>query len=1058
MLGASCLVKDTQLKNDLSDLVQYVGFDRIVNGKDASLGSIYNVIRKAGIEVDLQTVGFIYNEVLPKEYSQFQSDQEVNDYTLKSFNDAIRRAALLEQKETKEQQIGEDAPEIYVTNGILNMFYNSEMPDEKTQSDMLKMQNALWKGVQRKLKLPESKKPNNKSEWKDILNQALGYEELGLRDLNGRLNSISDLYNAMREQLGEALSEAQQQADPSNFERLNEMVNGLEASTYSLLFSKKEAKQLLDDIMKESGFGKELKNGKTILDWNKLAGDIGSIQDLRENVQRVLEDNGYNQDVIDGVKLSLENEFNDLQARMLEKLAKELSKREGALNRETTNKSDLRRLAELNNLGIFDSQHDRLLYNLLGVGELQQQDMEDLKQIAQAASNLYRKIDNDYGSKSEIFASREFQSLNRLINGIIQRNINKKNILLKIISWVNNYYAVYLSGLLSGPLTIMENKLSGVKEWFAPVITGRGLKKEDFEVYRSMMADVTARGQAYGEEIGSFAPRELYTNIIEWNWGKGILGKGTSPKEKAESLLYGATIPARVGLLAFDSANKVIITNSTFKNAIYSALTQGENKMTKEDAIKFMSEALYGESFDNAKKRAKELLEMINADLPDKYKKPINNNTINVLANDIVKANLNANGALTNEVIEAAYKSSYHVAGYGLGHEPNNLLSKGIKGLRTIMNEKDKRLAAEKKWNQLAFHRFITAFTNNIVIRFTGGATNWVFLRLESLGVGLVTGYLGKWVHGSKIDFDDKKAIQESIKNMMNDRNKIGRALVGLSYAAIFYMVGYALYGGEDDKEKKKKLEALNKRKDELKKTNYRDFDGGATEKAEKVAEQEAQIKELETSMSVMKRIKKDWMKSRIFKKTAPDVMLIQYYMGTEKNELMAATRYVQNTYGLGSDFSTASKIQDASALGYKGELDAGYGQLASIAGDKFGVPLWRAGKDWFKLGKWIAGGKVSSDYKAPASAADGMWGGGMLEDLGVYKRNPAITILPGIGAKGYELFKAKGITNMTDLKKTPDWWNATYTNDAGNEVYILNATDRIKAKEAAKEWFGETK
>lgn len=1046
MLGVSCLIKNTQLRDDLKDLVEYIGYNQISTGKDASLASVYNIIRKAGIEVDLQTVGHIYNEALPKEYSQFMSDQQVWDYTAKSFNDAVKRAALLEEKESKEQQIGEDAPEIYVTNGILNMFYNTEVPDETTESDLLKMQNALWKGIQRKLNLSDKQKPKDQREWKDVLNQALGYEQLGLTDLQGRLNSISDLYNAMRDQLSEAISQVNQQADPATFQRLNDMINGLEASTYSLLFSKGEAKRLLDEMMKEAGFGKTLKNGKTILDWNKLAGDVGSIQDLRENVQRVLEDNGYGQDVIEGVKNSLENEFNELHARILEKADNELSKREKGLDRETSTKSDLRRLAELNNLGIFEGAHDRILHNLLGIGELQQQDMEDLKQLAQAASNLYREIDKNYGS--EVFASRQFQAIQRHIDSIIGRNINNKTVLLKILSAIKNFFDIYLTGLLSGPLTILENLWSGVKEMFVPTLLGAGINKEDAQIYWRMLSDVTRRGQSFGEEVGSFAPRELYTNTLKWKW------KGGTVKEKAESLLFGITIPARVGLLGFDSANKVTITNKTFKNAIYKALIQKgrPGTMKPEDAKRFMNEALYGQSFEDAKKQAKEIIEKTNKDLADKFKIPVNNNTITTLANDLVKANLNANGALANDVIEAAYKSSYHVAGYGLGHEPNNYFSRQIKILRNDMRKEEQRLASEKDWNGLAIHRFKSSFVNNIIIRFAGGATNWMYLRVQSgWGLGLVTGFLGKW--NKDIDFENQKTIQQSIKDIQNARNKIGRAVVGLSVTAFSYMLGYALYGDKEDKEKEKKIEELKKKRKQVSGTDYRKFKGGAEEKQGQLGNIDLEIKNLEIATSTMKGIKSDWMASRIFKKTAPDVMLLHYYLDTEKNDIIAVSKYVQNTYGVGGQFSGGAKVQEAAELGWKGDTEAAKGQLSSIAGDKFGVPLWRAGKDWFKLGKWIGGGEVSSDYQAPSNFTDGLWGGGMLEDLGFYERNPPITILPGVGEKAYERFEEKGIKSINDLNKNPEWWNMTYENENGKQVFILNATDRVKAREAAKKY-----
>jgi hypothetical protein len=1042
MTGVTCLAKNTQLQQDLKDIVEYIAYDSIGRGKDATVASVYNTIRKSGIEIDLQSVGHIYNEVLDKNYQQIMSDQEVNDYMLKSFNDSIQRAALLEQRQPKEQQIGEDAPEVYVTNGILNMFYNSEMPNEDTQSDMLKMQNALWKGVQRKLKLPDSQKPKNDEQWRDILGKALGYEQLGMTDLNGRLNGISDLYNAMRDELNTAMSEAKRQADPATYERLQEMVNGLESTTYSLLFSGKEARKLLDEMMKEAGFGKTLSNGTTILDWNKLAGGIGSVQDIRDNVEQVLSDNGYSQDVIDGVKNSLVNEFTELQTRILEKSDKELSKREKALDREATSKSDLRRLAELNNLGIFNGAHDRVLYDLLGVGELQQDDIQDLKQISIAASNLYREVDKNYGS--EVFASRQFQALQRSIDGIIARNINDKNKLLKALSLIKNFFDVYLTGLLTGPLTILENLWSGVKEMFVPTIMGAGLNKQDAQLYWKMLADVTSRGQQFGEEIGSFAPRELYVNSLQWKW------KGATAKEKAESLLFALTIPARVGLLGFDSANKVTITNKTFKNAIFKALTQ--QGMSKEEAKKFMNEALYGQSFEDAKQQARELMEKTNNDLPDKYKVPINNNTITTLANDLVKANLNANGAITKEVLEAAYKSSYHVAGYGLGHEANNPLSGQIKSWRSNMRKEEERLAKEKNWDKLAMHRLKSTFVNNIVIRFTAGATNWLYLRIQSAGLGLATGFMGDW--NKDIDFESKESIQQSIKDIQNARNKIGRALVGISYMTLSYMLYYAISGGDDDEDKKNRLSELNKKRDELKKTNYREFDGGAGEKAQQVSDIDKEIKSLEEATSVMKSIKKDWMGSRLFKKVAPDVLLLHYYLDTEKNKYLGAVKFVQGAYGLGSQYSSDAKITEAGKLYWKGDTDAGTGILSSIAGDRFGVPLWRAGKDWFKLGKWIGGGKVASDFEAPHNFADGLWGGGMLEDMGLYDKDPAITILPGIGGKGYEKFKAKGITNMSDLKG--NWWESTFTDENGNDKYILNATDRIKAKEAAEKYKAE--
>lgn len=1043
MLGVGCLVKNTALLQDLKDLVSYIGFEQVANGESATVKDVYNVIRNSDIEVDLQSVGYIYNEAIPKDYKQFQSNEEVDDYVLKNYKDAIERAAMLESGVT-EKTVGEDKPEMYVVNGLLNMFTNANTESVSTQSDMLKMQNELWNGIQRKLNLPETSKPKTNEDWKQILEKALGYEELGLTDLSGKLNSISDLYEAMRVQLNDAGKELIRKGDYAEVERWFEMVDALEASTYSLLFSKGEAKELLNGMMKEAGFVKKLNNGEEILDWNKLAGNIGSLQDLIDNATKVLKDNGFNADVIDGVVKSLENEFTELQAKILENATKKLASQEKRLGVSIDKKSDLKRLAEINNLGVFESAHDKLVYNLISVPELQQQDIEDLKILADAASELFREVEKNYGS--DIYASRHLQTIQRSIDEIVARNINNKSRLMKIVNGIKKFFDLFLTGLLMRPFTILENLYSGIKEVLVPTIMGKGLKKQDLEIYRKMLSDVTIRGQAYGEEIGNFSPQELYTNTLKWKWNfKDWSKQGIGDKRRA--LTYALMLPGRVGLLGMDSANKVTITNKIFNNSVYQALTQ--QGMSKEDATRFMNEALYGKSFEDAKNQAKEMIDKINQSLPDRLKVPVNSRTITTFANDLVKHNLNANGALSNEVIEAAYKSAYHVAGYGLGHEANNWLSSGIKQYRNRRKSEEKRLLKEKNWNKLAVHRLKDTFLNGMIIRFTGGATNWMYLRFQSgLGVGLATGFMGNW--NGDIDFTDKKTVQASIKDIQNRRNMIGRSVVGISATAMAYMLGYAIYGsGGGSDEDKAEVARLEAERDKIEKMKPSEWKNKKQTRAQKLTEIGLELQAAQRQLSAYKRIKNDYMTNKLFKKVAPDIMLLHYYMDTEKSDYLSALKYVEQTTGLGSGFSTQSKVLQASELAYKRDYDGANGTLASIAGERFGVPTWQSYKEWGKLFKWVGGGQVSSDYKKPTEFSEGLWGGGALEDLGFFKRNATITNLPGIGGKSYEKFKAKGIEKINDLKANPEWFNMK--DEDGK--YILDKDDREKAKKGFEEY-----
>jgi len=689
-------------------------------------------------------------------------------------------------------------------------------------------------------------------------------------------------------------------------------------------------------------------------------------------------------------------------------------------------KSDLRRLAELNNLGIFQSAHDRLLNSVIGISDLQQQDLADLEQLAKAASNLYREIDKSYGS--DVFASSALQSIQRHIDRIIQRNINNKTLLLKIISAIKNFFDIYLTGLLMAPLTITENFISGIKEIAAPMFLGKkGVSKGDFQLYKSVLVDVLQRGQSFGEEVGSFAPRELYSNTLQYKW------KGATKKELAESVLNVLMTPARIGLLGFDSANKAVITNKVFYNAMYQSLKQ--HGSTDEQATEILSRALNGMSYKRAMVNARNILQNLNTQLPVKAQIPINKNTIVRLANDLVKANLNSNGAITNEMIESTLKGAYHVAGYGLGHEANNFLSQGVKGIRDAMMKKEQQFVQDKDWKGLAWQRAKGTFVNSVVLKFTGGATNWLWLRAQSgLGLGLATGFLGKW--NSDLEFKNKDTIKQSIKDVQGARNQIGRALTGLSFAALGYTLYFAMGGGSDDQRKRKRLKDLQ--------------DMGNKQSKEELAE----MKQLKLDLSLYKQIKSNYQGNRIFKKGAPDLMLLHYYMDINDDAFQGALDYAINTGGLSSDYSTSGKIGNAMKLVKRGDTEGAGGEIGSLLGNQAGVPLWRAYKEWYKMADWISGSNVSSDFKKPSNFVEGLWGGGAAEDIGIFKRNSSITILPGVGEKSYDRFKEKGYSNMNDLKKNPDWYNETYINENGNEVYILDKNAREKAKEGADKWF----
>lgn len=1223
----TCLLKDTQLKEALFDVIELNAYDRLKTGKGASIESIYSDLRKAGVEVDLPTVGEIYRSVLPRDNADFTSDTDIDDFVLRTWNNAINNLIPAEESEsdeivrTGEEQIGQQKPEAKVVELVLNALYNDVAIDERTKSDMKVLQDALWKGMQRKLGKLSTAKPTQKS-MEELIDESLAWEDLGIRDLDGRLNSISDLFNAMRNELAKAGDELRLLSSPEIIDRYNEYVRNLENATYNLLFTEKAAKQIRNDALKKAGYGKDV-NGRTVLDWNKLAAYTGSVADLRAAAHDAFTAAGYSQDVVERLKDTLEQEFYELRADIVEKqqnqkekfaaegkklvledaglnqllggktmaewikdqqietiedlakkskealdktnyipavkqriqqrlndffrdnyakvteqearqaikdiigdktviewikangiqnqnelndaLAKalagrnispqndalirsefnrildidqrankELAGREKQREKEySPKKSDLQRLVELYHLGIFKNSHDKLLYDILGVDDLQQADIADMENLSAAASDLARRVVdvNGYNLTNDQFVARRLQYIQRHIQSIIDRNIKNKTKLSRILKHIANFMDLMLTGLLAGPVTMLQNMFSGIKsvltgvrfnstkekiikqgdQYFlktafgttgpfatrkeakANMIDLSGKTKQSAELYWAMLKDVSATGQSYGEEIGSFAARELFSNTLQWKWGQGLLGKGTTLKDKAKSVLFAFTLPARIGLLAFDSANKASLTNKTFYNMVYESLVK--RGMNRQEAAQYMNEMLYGQSWEDAKAKAKKILEQNNSLLEPKFRSKVTSAEIATLANDIVKANLNVQGEIVgSDVLEAALKGSYHVAGLGLGHEPNNPLSRAIKNLRDRSKQQEDKFIKNKDWDNLVAHRTKNLLINGFAIRFMGGATNWLVLRAkEGLGLGLLSGGLGVALN-KEIDYADKASLQHQMREREKARNDIARAFIGLSYTALAYAIGAGVTGGGDDDDEKAELARLEKKKQKT----QRDYE---------------RIDELKQKTSVYARIKANTGRDRLFRSMAPDIMLIDYYSDTEPDVLAGAIKYVDRTYYGNDKFSVGSKLEEAGRLYAQGDRGAAQGTLMSIIGDRIQVPFWRASKEYYRVvTNAFTGDKIPPPKYQPATTWDeGLFGGGTLQDLGIYKRNSKITLVPGVGIKSYEKFSKLGIEKMSDLEE--GWWNKHYQGS-----FILAADDRAKAKKFWNEYKKMTK
>lgn len=993
MLKINCLLAHTDVIDDMKAAVEMIAMERAAAGRKATLDVVYNDIRSAGIEVDLRTTALMYSEVLPDNAEFFSSMDEIDQVIGKDVSDTIRKIVLNEPV-SGEQQIGKMSPEEHVANGIANVFYNQIKTGKKTDSVAKTLQDAMLRGAKRLLKdVSGAKTPETKEGYRDIIQRALGLESKGLTDINGKLNGIRDLFAATQEELKKISGAIEDSDDYALQEQWQEYLNGFEEAAYSLLFSKQEAKDVLTGIMKDAGFGKTTKDGKVLLDWVRLAGEINDVDALRRNIIDTLVKNGLEETTADRVADALQQEYYEFRGRILEKARGELDNRMARIEdvREPMLiKSDFKKLAELNALGAFDNNYNKLLFRTLGVPELEAEDILEIQNIAKNAATLSAEMDG-----KDYLAGYAFQAMQRDINKIVARSITNKTKNLKVIGAIDKYFQFLNMGRIANAYNMLENNLSGFRELLATnirIMQQQGVAEafKDRALFKAVWRDVLKGGVGYGEELHRFSSKEYINDL----YNKVDFKNAESKKEYLQSLVALVSTPARAFLSASDSAFKAAMHRKAMQLALHRALMQ--QGMSKQEANRYLNEALYGQSYADAENKATQLL--------GKYGLPVNKNSVARLANDLVVGNLNTDGYISADLVEAAFKSGYKIAGIGLGHlsQESNVLAKRIEAHKRMASLEEQRLIKEERWDELAQQRLQNSILYGMISPFVSGILNWIQLRIQSgLGMGIVTGYLGDWK--SDIDFDSKRSMEHTIAKVENKRQQIARGITGLTYNAVLFSILAAVaYSMDDEDEEKSAIVEL--------------FD----------------------------KMRGDYFSNKIFLRSAPDFVLLSYLFSTEKTAGNAPLKYFSQFFNLGSEYATNVQLVRVGDLLARGDVQQAKGKAAAILGSKIEVPLWRSYKGFYQLVRGVADEDYKPEWKPPFTIAEGLVGGGMFEDIGLFRRDSPIEALPGIGPKTKEKMNKAGIYKVSDISRNPRW--ASY----------IPQGQRKKAQQAYEELYAE--
>lgn len=994
-LGINCLIKDTQLADQLKKAVKFFAYERRGNGHYTSLDSVYKDIRKAGIEVDLESVAYAYNDIAPVGDPKFDSVSEVYDRVGENEAKAIRAMTLLES--TGMEKIGELSAEKGAVNALMNFFTSKLSVDNRTKSLQKTFQDALI-GHMKRLGDKIETTPATPEDWKNLVSKSLNLEKGTVMSVQGVAQGIKDVFNGMKTYLKEVTAKIDGDVDPTTAALWEKHIDDLQNATYTLLFNTKDAKAVMSGIMKEAGYTKEVtRQGKKaqVMDWNKLAGDINDVSQLRDNVINVLGKNGFDPITSSRIADALKKEYVDLRAEILQKAKADLDRRQERIGqpRAVEQKTDLERLAQLHALGVFNGAHDKVLFNALGVSDLDQKSIFELRSVAEKTRAVSRELDN-----KNIFGTMAFRSLQDQVNEIISANVNNKTKLTKVVKWYGNFIEVGNIGRLMGWGTMAENVLSGALATLESATRVKDVgheRQQDLQYSVAMWKDVMQSGQTFGKEHFKFG---VGADVLE----KMKLGFDTSsPKALTKSTLssglYLATALFRATQSGGDSFFKSYKTQKLFLLNVHDALVE-KNGWSKDAAAQFVNESLYGQSFQDAKVRAKDLLNRV--DLPS------NDAAVTKLANDMVKQNLLTNGAMDAETVEAAWNSAYRVAGIGLGHEATWGFSRWAQAARDAAKTRESDFLKAGDYNGYARTKFWNTVVYKQVFPFVVGATNWVKLRVEkNLGVGIATGYFDE-SRTKPLDFTDKKSLQEDFTKRQAAKDRIARGLIGVTETA----AATALYFG------------------------IKGLMGSTPDKDKKITD----------------AITNNLILNKMMNKVGTDPMLLYYYANKDKEMWKASYDYFAASTNFGSDFDIRVQTAQIGRDLAQGKVDEAGAIVGNTIGSKFEVPLWNAYKGYGRVGQQLIhwNEKLPSQWQKPTNIWEGLLGGNALEDMGVFRRNSNIIALPAIGPKTAEKFQRYGFKNIRDL--SGEWWNLE---DEDGKYIIKTQKDRDKARTAYDQW-----
>lgn len=253
----------------------------------------------------------------------------------------------------------------------------------------------------------------------------------------------------------------------------------------------------------------------------------------------------------------------------------------------------------------------------------------------------------------------------------------------------------------------------------------------------------------------------------------------------------------------------------------------------------------------------------------------------------------------------------------------------------------------------------------NILNPFIGGGTNWLVLKFEKTGLGLVTGLGYKLGSNTKIDLSTEagmKVLENRLYNQSRIKDQYMRGLIG----GIASVLAYGAFAGLTNTD------------------DYRKW-----------------------------RAKNTWA-ARYLDVVTPEYLLAEMAVKNDK-----AKKYLASTMNKNDAFDASTKIMSAADYGIKGQKDKMWGAIGEAVGSKLNTPLpWRLAKDGVVLYQGVTGkDPYHGNYQASKGFMNGVFQGGFIEWLGGRPDAVSSSSSNSSNKKGFKKGVSKGVSK--NYKKT---------------------------------------